>query len=251
MGCGRDEEPYFDMGHGWLIQQKKAIYGDVMGCGRDEEPYFDMGHGWLIQQKKAIYLCGVGLIIFCTKIGFRLTSTFWEQSNLASLYRAEMLGLCALHLLAWAVAEFYKIDGWSVILCCDNKCALELSSQHLCCICPSARCTNIRRSLQATKQFLQGVFRYVHVYGHMDRLLKWEQLTLVQQLNCVCNTMAKRSITLAISHGYHGRQSQFLPKEDVALVIWGNKVTSNISTLLRFHASKDVARKYLATRKKG
>ncbi len=84
----------------------------------------------------------------------------------------------------------------------------------------------------------------------MDRLLKWEQLMLVQQVNCVCNTMAKRSITLAINHGYHGRQSQFLPKEDVALVIWGNKVTGNILTPLRFHASKEVARKHLATRKK-
>jgi hypothetical protein len=84
----------------------------------------------------------------------------------------------------------------------------------------------------------------------MDRLLKWEQLTLVQQLNCVCNTMAKRSITLGINHGYHGRQSQFLPKEDVALVIWGNKVTGNISPPLRFHASKEVARKHLAICKK-
>jgi hypothetical protein len=201
-------------------------------------------------RKKAIDLCGVGWIIFCTKTGFRLTGTFWEQSNSASLYRAEMPGLCALHLLAQAVAEFYKIKGWSAILCCNNKRALELSSQHLHCIHPSARCADIPRSLKATKQFLQGVFRYVHVYGHMDRLLKWEQLMLVQQLNCVCDTMAKRSITLAINHGYHGRQSQFLPKEDVALVIWGDKVTGNILPPLRFHASKEVARKHLATCKK-
>ncbi len=73
---------------------------------------------------------------------------------------------------------------------------------------------------------------------------------LVQQLNCVCNTMAKRLITLAIHHSYHGRQSQFLPKEDVALVIWGDKDTGNISTPLRFHTSKVVARKHLATCKK-
>jgi hypothetical protein len=139
-----------------------------------------------------------------------------------------MLGLCALHLLAWAVAEFYQIEGWSAMFCCDDKRALELSSHHLYHIQPSAKCANIRCSLKATKQFLQGTFRYVHVYGHMDRLLKWEQLSLVQQLNCVCNTMAKRSITLAINNGYHGRQFQFLPKKDVAMVIWGNKVTGNI-----------------------
>jgi hypothetical protein len=81
-------------------------------------------------------------------------------------------------------------------------------------------------------------------------LLKWEQLTLEQQLNCVCNTMAKRSITLAINYGYHGRQSQFLPNEDVALVIWGDIVTGNISPPLRFHASKEAAGKHLAKRKK-
>jgi hypothetical protein len=32
--------------------------------------------------------------------------------------------------------------------------------------------------------------------------------------------------------------------------IWGNKLTGDISSPLRFHASKEVARKYLATRKK-
>jgi hypothetical protein len=36
----------------------------------------------------------------------------------------------------------------------------------------------------------------------------------------------------------------------VALVIWGNKVTGDISTLLRFHASKELARNYLSTRTK-
>jgi hypothetical protein len=84
----------------------------------------------------------------------------------------------------------------------------------------------------------------------MDQYLKWEQLTLMQQLNCVFDTLAKKSITTAIIHVYHDRQSQLLPKEDVALVIWDTKITGNISPPLRFHASKKVARKYLATCKK-
>ena len=84
----------------------------------------------------------------------------------------------------------------------------------------------------------------------MDQYLKWEQLTLMQQLNCVCDTLAKESITTVIIHGYHDRQSQLLPKEDVALVIWGTKITGDILPPLWFHASKEVARKYLATRKK-
>ena len=46
---------------------------------------------------------------------------------------------------------------------------------------------------------------------------------LNQQLNCVCNTLAKRSVTSAINNGYHDRQSQLLPKEDVALVYGATK----------------------------
>ncbi len=84
----------------------------------------------------------------------------------------------------------------------------------------------------------------------MERYLKWEQLILIQQLNCVCNTLAKQAITAATLQGYHSRQSQFLPKEDVVLVIWVNKVTGDISSPLRFHASKEVARQHLRMRTK-
>ena len=84
----------------------------------------------------------------------------------------------------------------------------------------------------------------------MDSMLKWEQLTLTQQINCVCDTLAKRSVTTAISQGYYDRPTQMLPKGDVALVIWGNKITGDISPHLRFHANREVAWKYLASRPK-
>ena len=54
----------------------------------------------------------------------------------------------------------------------------------------------------------------------MDQYLEWEQLTLIQQLNCVCDTLAKQAITTSTLHSYHSRQSQLLPKEDVALIIY-------------------------------
>ena len=201
-------------------------------------------------RKKAKELIGIGWIIFCTYTGLRLTGTFWEKSNLASLYWAEMLGLCALHLFTQAVAKFYNVEKWSALVCCNNKRTLELSSHHRRCIRPSAKCADIQRNLHAIKQTFTGYFKYFHVYSHMDRYLKWEQLSLIQQLNCICNTLAKQAITAATLQGYHSRQSQFLPKEDVALVIWGNKVTGNISFPLRFHASKEVARQHLRMRTK-
>jgi hypothetical protein len=53
-----------------------------------------------------------------------------------------------------------------------------------------------------------------------------------------------------MTQGYHDRPTQLLPKEDVAVVIWGNKITDDVSSPIRFHASKEVARRYLGNRKK-
>jgi len=92
------------------------------------------------------------------------------------------------------------------------------------------------------KHTFKGKFTYLHVYGHMDKYLFWHQLSLIQQLNCVCNTLVKQAVTLAMTQGYHDRPTQLLLKEDVALVIWGNKITDDVSSPIRFHASKEVGR---------
>ncbi len=63
----------------------------------------------------------------------------------------------------------------------------------------------------------------------MDQYLPWNKLNLMQQLNCICDTLAKKALTNAIISGYHGRPTQLLPHKDVALVIWENKVTGDIS----------------------
>jgi hypothetical protein len=90
------------------------------------------------------------------------------------------------------------------------------------------------------------------MYGHMDQHLSWSQLSLTQQLNCVCNTLAKQAVMNAIMKGYHDGLTQILLQEDVALIVWGNKITGNISSSLHFHTSKSVARKYnIHQQKKG
>jgi hypothetical protein len=91
-------------------------------------------------RKRASDLSGVGWIIFYKSMGFCITGSYWERSISATLYRAELLGLCALHFLARLVAEFYRFDGWTATLCCDNKRALEKSSNNRSRIRPSAKC---------------------------------------------------------------------------------------------------------------
>ncbi len=131
-------------------------------------------------RKMAIDLCGVGWNIFLYQNRIPLDRHLLGKNPTWQAHRAELLGLCTLHLLARAVAEYYKVKGWSAMLCCDNKHALELSSHHLHSIWPSAKCADIRRSPKTTKPLLNSAFQYVHVYRHMDQYLKWEQLTLTQ-----------------------------------------------------------------------
>jgi hypothetical protein len=79
----------------------------------------------------------------------------------------------------------------------------------------------------------------------MDKYLLWHQLSLIQQLNCVCNTTAKGAVHKAITTGYTSTPTQILPQEDISIVIWGNKITNDVSQPVRFHASKELAQKLL------
>jgi hypothetical protein len=75
-------------------------------------------------RKQVANLSGVGWIIFCKRTGLRMTGTFWKKSPSASSFRAEMLGLCCLHLLARAVAEIVGTGQWEAVILCNNKRAL-------------------------------------------------------------------------------------------------------------------------------
>jgi hypothetical protein len=84
----------------------------------------------------------------------------------------------------------------------------------------------------------------------MNRFLKWEQLILMQQLNCICDTLAK--IHYNSTKPRLSQQADFPPPQGrCGPVYMGHKITGNISSPLRFHASKEIARYYLATHKKG
>jgi hypothetical protein len=134
--------------------------------------------------------------------------------------------------VARALSEFYQIQEWEATLCCDNKRALEQSAYTRRRIRPSAKCADIQRSLKATKHTFKGKFTYLQVYDHMDKYLLWHQLSLIQQLNCVCDTLAKQVVTLAMTQGYHERPTQLLPKEDVAVESGGTKSPMTYLVLL-------------------
>ena len=84
----------------------------------------------------------------------------------------------------------------------------------------------------------------------MDKYLLWHQLSLIQQLNCVCDTTTKAAVHRAVTTRCTSIPTQILPREDISIVIWGNKITNNVSQPVRFHASKELAQKLLTDTRK-
>ncbi len=85
------------------------------------------------------------------------------------------------------------------------------------------------------------LYLYARLRTH-GQVPPWESFTLIQQMNCVCNTLTKVVLTNAIINEYHQQPTQLIPKEDTGQMIWGEKITGNISPTTQFHASKEVAR---------
>ena len=144
-------------------------------------------------------------IVFCTKTGYRLNGFFWGKSNSASLYRTELFGLCLMHFLVRAVAEYQNLDKLSATLCCDNKCALKMSSHHRSCIhyvpVPNAPIYVVVFGQPSSfSMALFDMFMYMVTWtdSWSGNSLPWRS-----SLNCVCDTLAKKSITTAKARWLH------------------------------------------------
>jgi hypothetical protein len=118
-------------------------------------------------RKSAADLSGVGWTIFCKATSCQITGSFWERSITASSFRAEMLGLCALHLLARAIAEYYGLGRWLAKVCCNNKQALLLSSHHKGQMWPSAKMRWYQKELSSYQTNIPGGIQvHARVWTH-------------------------------------------------------------------------------------
>ena len=73
---------------------------------------------------------GAGWVFYCTKTGKKLAGSFYEESAQAGSYRAERLGLLAIHLLLAASTQHFGISTGTTKICCDNEGGLYASSKR-------------------------------------------------------------------------------------------------------------------------
>ena len=191
----------------------------------------------------APHTSGAGWLICCTRTGLKMTGRFYERSHKASSYRAELLGLLAIHVLLAALEEYYSIPGSTGKICCDNQGALFKSKEVRRRIPVGSSQADIKRAFRNVKTGLRATLKYEWVESHQDRLKLWFQLSLEQQLNCLCDSLAKEAVTSSLadlSPVTTGR----LPRESVAVYVNGLKQTSDVSKDARYSMGKTEARRF-------
>ena len=83
--------------------------------------------------------------------------------------------------------------------------------------------------------------------SHQDKYKLWSELTIEQQLNCVCDTLAKSAVTRSLQPAHIRTTTLRLPCESAAVVISGIKQTSDVATEARFALGFKEAEKFYTT----
>jgi len=112
-------------------------------------------------------------------------------------------------------------------------------------VSPRSKHADLLRNLRHIKATHKFEVVYLHVKAHQDKHLSWDQLNLFQQLNVHCDYLAKQAIQDAIASPKHRTfHQQLLPREQAALEVAGNKLTSDTAKALRFTLGMLEAKKF-------
>ena len=186
---------------------------------------------------KSTLISGAGWIICCSRSGMRIQGQAYEKSTSAGSYRGEMLGLLALYAIIATVHEYFKLTETSGVIIGDNQGALGQAHQKKKRVTPSEKQTDIIRAIRAAKHHSQGAkLEKRWVKSHVDDLKQWKELTIEEQLNTICDELAKA----AVREGTEDRRltsSRLLPYESAAIVINGEKLTDGMSKELQYQVA--------------
>jgi hypothetical protein len=194
---------------------------------------------------KAKSCSGSGWILVCTTSKKTLRGSFYEITAVAGAYRGELLGLVALHTLILALANYYNLQCVSGKICCDNISALNQASKTRKQVRSGIKHSDLQRAICTCKSKVTMALKYGHVRAHQDDLKPWSMLTLEEQLNVICNKLAKGAVLRHLSDiTQEERGIQLMPLEKVAVVVKGEKLTTDAGQEVRYTLGHKMARKF-------
>ena len=86
--------------------------------------------------------------------------------------------------------------------------------------------------------------KYQHVSGHQDRHKLWWQLSLVEQLNCVCDGLAKAAVTRSLMDATPRTDRYLLSLEHEAVYVGDDKSKTDVSAEVRYCLGEAEARAF-------
>lgn len=188
-----------------------------------------------------------GWLIYCKhRQQVVLEGSLFEQNATAGSYRGELLGLLAIHVFVLGIETFYglEVDSYGLVAC-DNLGALNKSKQRRKKISSGTKHADILRSLQRVHTRMKGRLSYQHVYGHQDKHKTFEQMSLLERLNCRCDSLAKVACSEAFKlPPLPSPDRQRLPLESALLLCNGSKISGDCGAELRFQVSRVAARTF-------
>lgn len=190
-------------------------------------------------------------IVTDTTTDRKMSCSFVEASPDASSYRAETLGLYSIHAFIRVLHDHFQMGQVSVEICCDNEVALKEAQGRKQRISAGRKCADVFRGIRKLTQNTQLIkWKYTWVKAHMDDILEWSELSREQQLNVMCDELAKRAAEDAINTNgkrHHPSEPTLLPHEHIAVYVNNYKQTTDPAESIRYSRSKQLARIFLTT----
>ncbi len=190
-------------------------------------------------------ISGAGWVLVCTSSRKMVRGCFHEESEKASLYRGKLLGLTAIHHLVGFALDYYCHRTATRCMHCDNKGALRQASHKRRRVRTGTKHADLIRNLRYIKGKYRFDVTYLHVKAHQDDMIAYEDLPLVEQLNVMCDLLAKQAVQRAYESATPRlAEHQLLPNEQAALIIENSKQTTDVASALRFSLGMKKARQF-------
>jgi hypothetical protein len=104
---------------------------------------------------------------------------------------------------------------------------------------------DLQQVLHTFKCKVKMALIYSHVRAHQDALKPWSMLTLEEQLNIICDKLANAAVQRYLSDATStDRGIQLLPLEKVAIVIKGEKLTTDAGQEVWYALGQEEAQRF-------
>jgi hypothetical protein len=193
-------------------------------------------------------LCATAFFFECKAGRGKLVGSFAEFSSSANVYRGELLGLMAVHLILRGVAELHPHLNGKITIYSDCKGALDKITNLPAHRLPSkCKHSDVLKNILLHGCNLPFQTELQHIPAHQDDEIEFHLLSRPAQLNCAVDAGAKQCLLQAASNSRPTRRR--FPLEPIACFVGKDKMTTDTLSAIQFWAHRQLAKEALVTGK--